>query len=255
MKSNSLSVKTDTPCARTRCAAAMKQSFISRWKWLCLGFPGFISLIWFLVRVVPKPSRAAYPCQRAAAPMAASFLVALFGLAGSAVAFRNARHFLRKSRYILAMLCIFVGLATAVLMLVGVPDTKANLWEPADGPNSPVGTARGLYPGRVTWVHDPAATSWTGSTSSYWWASTNTDQAVVDSMTSKSVRWLAGKPNDAEAWDALFKHFNRSHGRGDVGYQSGEKVAIKVNMANSTGTTWRVVQNVSPQVIKPNLRS
>ena len=28
---------------------------------------GTLSLIWFLVRVIPKPSRAAYPCMRAAA--------------------------------------------------------------------------------------------------------------------------------------------------------------------------------------------
>jgi hypothetical protein len=35
---------------------------------LVLPFLGFGSLLWFLVRVIPKPGRAAYPCMRVAAP-------------------------------------------------------------------------------------------------------------------------------------------------------------------------------------------
>jgi hypothetical protein len=31
---------------------------------------GLVALTWFLVRVIPKPSRASYPCQRAAFPLA-----------------------------------------------------------------------------------------------------------------------------------------------------------------------------------------
>jgi hypothetical protein len=33
---------------------------------------GISTLLWFLIRVIPKPSRAAYPCMRAAAPIASS---------------------------------------------------------------------------------------------------------------------------------------------------------------------------------------
>ncbi len=36
---------------------------------------GFVALVWFLIRVVPKPSRAAYPCQRAAFPLASAFVL------------------------------------------------------------------------------------------------------------------------------------------------------------------------------------
>ena len=50
---------------------------------------GFLSLLWFLVRVIPKPSRAAYPCQRAAFPLASSFVVWVAALLGSAFAWRN----------------------------------------------------------------------------------------------------------------------------------------------------------------------
>ena len=46
-------------------------------------------------------------------------------------------------------------------------------------------------------------------------------------MLSRAVRWLAGAPGEAEAWDALIRHFNRTAGRGDVGYTAGEKVVVK----------------------------
>jgi len=45
-----------------------------RLKWLA-AVMGLGSLAWFLVRVIPKPSRAAYPCQRAAAPLASGFIL------------------------------------------------------------------------------------------------------------------------------------------------------------------------------------
>ena len=34
-----------------------------RWVRWTLPITGLAALIWFLIRVVPKPSRAAYPCQ------------------------------------------------------------------------------------------------------------------------------------------------------------------------------------------------
>jgi hypothetical protein len=49
-------------------------------------------------------------------------------------------------------------------------------------------------------------------------------------MMSLAIRWLAGRSTEAEAWDALFRYFNNGHGKGDSGYQPGEKIAIKVNL-------------------------
>jgi len=62
-------------------------------RWLIWMFPigGLLSLLWFLVRVVPKPSRASYPCQRVAFPLASCFVVWLLGLVGSAAMFRKAK--------------------------------------------------------------------------------------------------------------------------------------------------------------------
>ena len=42
---------------------------------ICFPLMGLTALIWFLIRVVPKPSRIAYPCQQVAAPLAFSWPV------------------------------------------------------------------------------------------------------------------------------------------------------------------------------------
>jgi hypothetical protein len=44
---------------------------------------GFSALVWFLIRVIPKPGRASYPCQRAAFPIASSFVIWLTGIVAS----------------------------------------------------------------------------------------------------------------------------------------------------------------------------
>ena len=41
---------------------------------ICFPLFGLAALIWFLIRVVPKPSRIEYPCQQIAAPIAFSFV-------------------------------------------------------------------------------------------------------------------------------------------------------------------------------------
>ncbi|MBP1657311.1 MAG: hypothetical protein H6Q31_1912, partial [Bacteroidetes bacterium] len=50
------------------------------WLWIVVGLA---SAIWVLIRVIPKPSRATYPCQKVAQPLAAGFVVWLLGLVGS----------------------------------------------------------------------------------------------------------------------------------------------------------------------------
>jgi len=120
---------------------------------------------------------------------------------------------------------------------------------PAEPPNSPMGVAKGIYPGRVVWTHEPAATSWDGSTG-HWWDDAHTDQNVVDYMVSKTLRELTGQSSDPNAWEALFKHFNNTRGRGDVGYQRGEQIVIKINMNQDSGSTWTRGQGMpSPHVI------
>jgi Domain of unknown function (DUF362) len=112
---------------------------------------------------------------------------------------------------------------------------------------SPVGIPRGMVPGRVTWANDPAAVTWNGTGS--WCTDTNNNQAVIDRMVSHSLRSLTNQKSDAQAWNAIFKYFNRTHGRGSAGYRAGEKVAIKANLNNTAdhGTIDRL--NSSPHLI------
>ena len=99
--------------------------------------------------------------------------------------------------------------------------------------NDPIGDPKGCNPGRVAWVHDPEATDWGGPGSGgSCWEPEHTDQAVVDDMMSRAVRWLAGKSTDAEAWEALFRYTNLQKGAGDRGYQVGEKIVIKINLTD-----------------------
>ena len=198
-------------------------------KWL-LPFLGLLSMMWFLVRVIPKPSRATYPCQRAALPMASSSLVWLIGAIASVAAVRKVRYSFVRSRYLIGVICIAVSIGAA-LMAIGGGNENIALADNTT-PNDPIGIARGVHPGRVVWVHDPDATDWDGPDmgDGHWWESTNIDMAVVDQMMSRAICALAGESNSIEAWDKIFRYFNQTHGKGDVGYQPGERIAIKINL-------------------------
>ncbi|NIM11415.1 MAG: DUF362 domain-containing protein [Candidatus Aminicenantes bacterium] len=198
------------------------------WWWLFPVF-GLIALIWYLVRVVPKPSRASYPCQRAAAPLAGGFILWLVGLVGSVTIFRKAGHFFKRSRFGWAMICLIISLSLGIVTFVRLPEEPVNA--SASQVNAPIGTARGIHPGRVVWAYDPDATDWEGFNSSdHWWESDHTDLAVVEKMISRVIRGVSGESTDAAAWDSIFRYNNRSRGNGDVGYQAGEKITIKLNL-------------------------
>jgi hypothetical protein len=202
-----------------------------------LPLTGLACLIWFLIRVIPKPSRAEYPCMKVAAPVASSFVLYILGLLAAVFSFKKARQYFSNSRYSVASAFAIFGIAVGLLTLNNTnSESYANsyagsgdsIFVPTDPPNTPMGTAQGIHPGRVVWMWNPSATSWNGSTGN-WWSDTYTSQSVVDSMLSKSLRALTGKPTDAAAWDTLFKYFNNKQGRGSIGYQTGEKIAIKIN--------------------------
>jgi hypothetical protein len=188
---------------------------------------GLFSVAWFLVRVIPKPSRAAYPCQRVAFPLASSFVLWLLGLVGSTVAFRRARRHLTRARFLAGVMCLGFGVGI-VWLLVNPAEPRAAANPPV--PNLPLGVARGAQPGRVVWIHDPNTTDWDGYNSAEpWYDDAHTDPAVVRSMVSRAIRGLAGESTDKEAWDRLFRYFNQARGKGQVGYAPGEKIAIKIN--------------------------
>ena len=112
-------------------------------------------------------------------------------------------------------------------------------------PNTPMGQGRGIIPGRVAWVRDPAAASWDGSTGR-WWDDAHTHQAVVDRMISRTLQALTDQRTDRQAWDAVFRHFNQTHGFGKEGYRRGEKIAIKLNMNQDQSNVWGVPGGMMP---------
>ncbi|MGB2862217.1 MAG: right-handed parallel beta-helix repeat-containing protein, partial [Sedimentisphaerales bacterium] len=244
------SAQTPVKCPKT--GRVLKSN--RKYRWLIWVFPilGFFSLVWFLIRVIPKPSRATYPCQRFAAPFAGGFVIWIAGLIASAMAYRRARKYLYQSRYIVAGIFVIVSVMTVWLSVSITGQAPAEAaFTPTEPANSPMGVAKGINPGRVVWVHEPAATSWDGSTGS-WWDDDNTNQDAVDYMVSKTIQTLTAESSDENAWDGLFRHFNQTRGLGDVGYQAPEKIAIKINMnqENSSGGNWSSrVGNPSPHVI------
>jgi hypothetical protein len=115
-------------------------------------------------------------------------------------------------------------------------DIAEQAFVPIEAPNSPIGKARGLYPGRVVWVHNPDVAKWNGL-SGTWWQAENLDFALVKEMVSHSLRSLTGEADEAGAWEALFAYFNQQHARDD-GYHPGEKIAIKLNQNACTAYTY-----------------
>jgi uncharacterized protein (DUF362 family) len=80
---------------------------------------GLVSLIWFLIRVIPKPSRAAYPCQQVAFPFAAAFAIWLMGILSSSFIYVKAKVNWRNSKYTAAGFLCF--LAIVVFLFTTTP--------------------------------------------------------------------------------------------------------------------------------------
>ena len=226
-----------------------RERFCGSWFIWLLPIAGLFALVWFLIRVIPKPSRATYPCQRFAAPLACGFVVWLTSLAGSALIYHRAKYLFRRCRYIAAVTCIVLAVLAVWLPLAITGRRATAAFTPTDPANSPMGVARGINPGRVVWVHDANSVTWDGR-SGRWWDENNIHQDVVDEMMSRSIHWLTGKRTDADAWDAIFRYFNRTHASADVGYHPGEKIAIKVNMNQDNGGSWSNGDGMpSPQLL------
>ena len=217
--------------------------------WARLLFPLLtaLSVAWFLMRVIPKPIRATYPCQQAAFPLLSSCVIWLLGLKSVLVSWLGVR--LRFRRFG-PVFCVAGGLL--VLGLVAwAAEKAANPLPPqpqgitygspsGDPPNSPIGLPKGIFAGRVTWMRDTNATPWDGSAGYWWQDATGIDQAAVDRMISMSLRALTGSVSDTEAWDKVFRFYNSNHNRGNVGYAPNELIALKINLNNNypgaTGT-------------------
>jgi len=234
-----------------------KRNLLMRFIFLFLGLA---SLVWMLIRIIPKPSRAEYPCMKVAAPIASGFLAYIASAVIALLSFKGARRYFRNSNYVMASILAFAALAAGAFTVLRTDtETQArpmgdSLFVPFDPPNTPMGVARGIFPGRVVWVRDSTAAHWNGTTGN-WWSDASTNQTAVDSMLSKSLRSLTEAPTDSSAWIALFKYFNNKHGKGSIGYTPGEKIAVKINL-NMVGDSSNPYNSTfaSPQAVLSLLR-
>lgn len=204
-----------------------------------LFFPviGIFAIIWFLIRVIPKPSRAAYPCMRVAYPLASSFVLYLLGLATSAFAIDRMKMHWKNSRYWAMAGFFIIAIVVGFISLQADPPPLYANSSYLDVANEPIGVAKGIFPGRVVWTRNPDATNENCGNSQFgdaYYLPKNTNMQIVNGMVQNSILNLTGKSTIREAWDTLFAYFNIKKGKGAVGYQPGEKIFIKINGIGST---------------------
>ncbi len=230
------------------------------WKGMWFHIAGIIAIVWFLIRVVPKPQRAQYPCQQVAMSLSLGY-IAFWSIlfTGLVVWLRNA-----KTKFAKTIPTVFAGFVVLFTITGAVFATNyfqaeqpaAVSWEPI--PKEPMGVGTGVSPGRVVWVWNPNATE--KDMSGYWWEQQNNNQDVIDQMFSTGLQEFAGTSTEIDAWDAIFTYFNEAHGYGTIGYQPGEKIAIKMYLNNALGGVGDPYpkedndRDASPYVVKALLR-
>ncbi|MFP4060149.1 MAG: DUF362 domain-containing protein [Bacteroidota bacterium] len=211
---------------------------------------GILATAWFLVRVIPKPSRAGYPCMQAAAPVMSGFVLYVISISTATFSINRVLQKFNKSRVFasLGLLVIASGLIGLSFVLnssiTTADDYDGDKFNPPDGANNPMGTPRGIYPGRVIWAWDKDATNENCTNSigeknnpnddDGYFLPENADQDVINGMISNSLQQLTGTGNDSDAWDSLFVFHNREKGNGAVDYSNGEMIFIKINNGTSS---------------------
>jgi len=202
---------------------------------------GIISTIWFLIRVIPKPSRANYPCMKVAAPFMSGFVSYLLGVGGIVILSRKLKRKINvrvASTFLLLTGVILVMAISPVDSIIAGLQTEDVYTGPSDGPNKPIGTAKGIYPGRVVWVWNPEATNEKfehNDLATYNWFVNpeNNNPKVIAKMFQDGLLKLTGKKNVAKSWDALFNFFNAKKLGKEKSYTKGEKIFIKINQGQS----------------------
>ena len=231
---------------------------LSQRKGILFHIAGIAAIIWFLIRVLPRPDRFRYPCQQMSISVAIGY-IAFWSLLWSAI-FHGLGLWIRRVKYkttafapVILVVFLLVFSITSNVYAVNEEEKEDTIirWDPV--PKEPIGTPQGYNPGRVVWSWDTNASE--EDLDGYWWEKQNNNQTVHDQMLSLSLKTLTDTNNDSSAWDLLFRHFNQEHGHGDVGYQSGEKIAIKINLNNCGSYGHEDNQrDASPYVVKSLLR-
>ena len=227
---------------------------------ICFPLLGLAALVWFLIRVVPKPSRMEYPCQQVAAPIALSFVAFISSTLVGVGTWKRVRNLWNARRVTLGLSVLLIGvLASGTLYVMSVDNslmgqvirkqidngTDMGRFIPIDAPNTSMGVAKGIHPGRVAWAYDPKAAAWDGKHGLYSDADNNSQTRVNDMLEGVIIALTNQKTID-KAWDELFRLFNYKKGKGAVSYKKGEKIAIKVNLNDNGGSN---IIDATPQSV------
>jgi hypothetical protein len=179
-----------------------------------------------------------------------AFVIYLIGLTSTIYIFKEKKGRLFLLKGVLAL--VFV-VSLLISFEYSTPNSTFTIVDPSYfKPNAPMGVAQGLFPGRVAWIYNPDATNknMTNKAYDYWYMDQNCNQVSVDSMLTAGIRRMGGRMNIREAWDGVFKYFNQTHGKGNVGYTPGEKFAIKINLTNSCcSSVGTAAMDASPQMV------
>ncbi len=202
---------------------------------------GVFSTVWFLIRVIPKPSRATYPCMQVAAPFMAGFISYLLAVGGIVVISRKLKR--KINARIPATILLLAGVILA--MAISPSDVPLKDYQivdertgPDDGPNQPIGSAKGIFPGRVVWVWNPDATNEKFEHNDFekysWFVNPeNNNPKVIAKMFQDGILKLTGEKTISKSWDALFRFFNEKKTGEKRLYKKGEKIFIKINQGQS----------------------
>lgn len=111
-----------------------------------------------------------------------------------------------------------------------------------------MGKAKGIFPGRVSWVYSPETVTFQGEGN--WWDDSYVDQVGVNKMLDAAIIDLTGSENIRTAWDSVFIYHNRQKEKESLQYVRGEKIAVKLNLNNSATHTYKGKGLIaSPQVV------
>jgi hypothetical protein len=205
---------------------------------------GLIALFWFLIRVIPKPQRASYPCMKVAYPLMSGLVIWLSGITGMSAAAKLLIRNIRSKKYLLAFGALLMLTVVSVMFFAyhsGTLFASDDKKLPVHIPNDPFGVAQGIMPGRVVWAWNPAATNENCTNDvakdDGYFLPKNNNQQVIDKMVAEGISKVANEKNQKKAWDDIFRYFNKQKGRGDKGYKNDETIFIKINQGCASWNT------------------
>ncbi|UCE96488.1 MAG: DUF362 domain-containing protein [Candidatus Bathyarchaeota archaeon] len=181
------------------------------------------SMFWFAVRVIPKPSRIMYPCQRTTLTL----IFVRVGIGISAVCITLTEFAQKRVVKALIILLLVAEIAFPVIV-VGYYSVRYSI----------ISQGRIVYnvdlSHEVVRVHSADVTSWDFNTGYYW---EYVDQSVVDLMVEEGVKELTSQSTSEFAWRFILSN-----------YSQGDIVGIKIN-GNDFWNTRLGEINTLPHVI------